>query len=344
MTPPPQVCIFLLQLGGPQDAASIRPFLRNLFADVLPLPRLLRGPLAALIAWRRTPEVKPLYAEIGGGSPLLANTEAQARALQARLADLGIAARVLVCMRYAPPRAKQVISEAQRDCPNIPWVALSLYPHYSFATSRSSLREFAEEVRALAPRADWRAICAYPGEPRYLQAMAQLLQTALDGLPAASRQQAQIVFSAHGLPMSLVRAGDPYPRHIAQTVAGVMARLQGPPPAGHVLCYQSRVGPVKWLEPATVHTLEKLGQAGCKHVVVVPVAFTSEHIETLHELDIQLQETARQAGITTYVRVPACGIVPSFIDSLAQQVRQRLSTSQRCCGLVQDCELGAAQV
>ena len=334
----PQVCIFLLQLGGPKTLDDIEPFLSNLFEDVLPLPRWLRRPLAAFIAKRRTPEVRPLYQEIGGGSPLLANTEAQRDALEARLLALGVPAKVVIAMRYAPPRADEGLAFARKHLKNVPWVALSLFPQYSFATSRSSLRELEAHLQGDEAK-NLRAICAYPEQSLYLDALARGIEETIAGQPADVQQDMHLVFSAHGLPMKLVREGDPYPEHIQKTVAGVMQRLRVPV-TGHTLCYQSRVGPVKWLEPSTVATLNSLGASGVKHVTVVPVAFTSEHIETLHEIDIQLRDIARAAGIATYLRAPTTGTHPAFIDGLAQLVLARLHDAKRCCGLYADCDLG----
>ena len=335
--PQPQVCVFLLQLGGPRTLQDIEPFLRNLFEDVLPLPRWLRRPLAGFIAKRRTPEVKPLYAEIGGGSPLLPNTEAQRDALEARLKELGVPAKVLISMRYAPPRAAEALTYARQHLAHVPWVALSLYPQYSFATSRSSLREIEEQLQP-DEHARLRAICAYPENDLYLDAMARGIEATLEPLDPAVQRDIHLVFSAHGLPMSLVREGDPYPQHIEKTMAGVLKRLNVPV-AGTTLCYQSRVGPVKWLEPSTLATLQNLGARGIKHVLMVPVAFTSEHIETLHEIDIQLRETAQKAGIVTYVRAPTAGTHPTFIDGLARLVMARLNGNDRCCGLYPQCDL-----
>lgn len=337
----PQICIFLLQLGGPNTLDDIQAFLHNLFEDVLPLPRFLRRPLAGFIAKRRAPKVRPLYAEIGGGSPLLPNTEAQATALEARMAALGMPAKVLICMRYAPPRAETALAYAREHLADVPWVALSLYPQYSYATSRSSLREMETFLRAEEPQR-LRAICAYPTHPRYITALVEIIEASLAPLPEAVRSQIHLVFSAHGLPMSLIREGDPYPQHIERTVAAVLAQLSRPP-AAYTLCYQSRVGPVKWLEPSTLATLGRLGAEGCKHVAMVPVAFTSEHIETLHEIGIELREIAEKVGIETYLRVPTASIHPAFIDGLASLVLERLKESDRCCGLYAGCELRGKQ-
>jgi ferrochelatase len=338
MTPPtPQVGVLLLQLGGPKTLDAIQPFLTNLFEDVLPLPRFLRRPLAKFIAWRRTPEVKPLYQEIGGGSPLLQNTQDQRDALQQALRRRGVDATVGIAMRYAPPRVEEGL-EALHSLPeDVPRIALSLYPHYSFATSRSSLREL-QAVLGGKFGAAWRSVCAYPTDPAYLDGLAQQIRRTLEGLPAPVQAQAHLVFSAHGLPMSLIREGDPYPEQIKASVQGIMQRLELPPER-HTLCYQSRVGPVKWLEPDTVTTMKTLGESGKAHLVIVPIAFTSEHIETLHEMDIQLQQTARDAGVQTYARVPTAGVDPAFIEALAGRVVERMAQPKVCCGVFAGCEL-----
>ncbi len=314
-----RICIFLLQLGGPETLADIEPFLRNLFADVLPVPRLVRGGLARLIAWRRAPRVAPLYAELGGGSPLRRNTEAQAQALAARLATLNISARVLVGMRYAPPRVEAALAEARQAWADAPWVALPLYPQYSFATTRSSL---AEIQALLEPHERLHVIESYPADPGYLDAVAARVREAL--LTLSSPRAGHLLFSAHGLPLRTVKAGDPYPHQVAASVAGVMERLHDSPP--HSIAYQSRVGPVRWLTPETMATVRELARRGIKELVVVPISFVSEHIETLHELDIQLKAVARQAGIRHFVRVPAPGVDPIFIDALARLVSDATTT------------------
>jgi len=321
-TPKPRrVCVFLLQLGGPDSQETIEPFLKNLFEDVLPLPGWLRGRVAGLIARRRTPHVAPLYAEIGGGSPILANTEAQARGLEALLAARGYDARALVVMRYSPPRARAVLEEARRHWSDALWVALPLYPQYSFATTRSSL----DELNALLTTPEQErllVINAYPADPGYLDSVAACVREALDTVPGTMKAATHIVFSAHGLPMKLVREGDPYPDHVKQSVEGVMQRLNVTNP--HVLCFQSRVGPVRWLEPSTIDTIRNLGAMGVRSVVIVPIAFVSEHIETLHELDIQLRDEARRVGIMDFRRAPTPGSRPRFLEALTDIVARAL--------------------
>lgn len=319
-----RLCVFLLQLGGPESIEAIEPFLRNLFQDVLPAPGWIRPLLARFVARRRAPKVAPLYASLGGGSPLRKNTEAQAEALEKRLNADGFVARVLVCMRYAPPRATTALEEARRDWSDATWIALPLYPQYSFATTRSGLKEI-ENLLTPAERRRWSAISAYPADASYLDAMAECVDEGLDRLTEKERTDVQILFSAHGLPIRMVRQGDPYPEQTRQTVDGIVARLNAPPP--HHLSFQSRLGPVKWLEPSTIDKIGQLGAAGAKTLLVVPVSFVSEHIETLHELDIQLAQIAKDAGIERFERAPTPGVRPTFIRALAEQVGRALPAS-----------------
>ena len=326
--------LFLLQLGGPKDMATIEPFLANLFEDVLPLPRFLRGPLARLIAKRRVPKVSPLYREIGGGSPLLANTEAQAQALDARLRALGVEADLRICMRYAPPRAVDAVAAARQGNASC-LIALPVYPQYSFATTRSSVREL-EALLTPQERQALRVVPPYFAHPLYIQAVAEGIRQAVGALTPAQRDEAHLVFSAHGLPLKLIREGDPYPQHIEQSVAAVMGHLKHGWP--HTLCYQSRVGPVKWLTPSTQDTLQQLGRGGKKTLVVVPIAFVSEHIETLHELDIELREEAVKSGVKTYVRVPTVSTHPVFIEALAQVVMACINAPESAAAVIAEAQ------
>lgn len=321
----PQIGILLLQLGGPKTQEDIPAFLEELFADVLPLPRLVARPIARLIAKRRMPEVGPLYQEIGGGSPLLANTQAQSDALTKVLASRGIEAHVHMAMRYAPPRAEQALAAMRALGPSLTWLALPLYPQYSFATTRSSLDELYaqmtdEEVQRL------HVLTAYPCQRGYVDACVQEIVNVLDKLPEDKRREAHLVYSAHGLPLQLVRQGDPYPEQIQASVTHVHEALchKLEQKLGYTLSFQSRVGPVKWLSPSTEDTMKRLGGEGHEVLIVVPIAFVSEHIETMHELDIQLQETAREAGVTTYRRVPTVSVHPAFIEGLADAVEATL--------------------
>jgi len=316
-----RLCVFLLQLGGPESVAEIEPFLRNLFEDVLPVPRPMRRALGNFMAKRRAPSVAPLYERIGGASPLRANTEAQARALEERLAVLGLEAKVFVAMRYAPPRVDDALEEARRHWSDATWVALPLYPQYSFATTRSSL----DELMGLLTTPEQErlyTINAYPADENYLAALTECVQETLAAVPSPLRHDTEILCSAHGLPLKLVREGDPYPDHVRQTMDGLQARL--PQGVAFHLSYQSRVGPVRWLTPATEETVRRLGRLGVKSLVVVPVSFISEHIETLYELDIQLREVAAHAGIVHFARAPTPSVRPTFIAALGDLVLRAL--------------------
>lgn len=319
-----RVAVFLLQLGGPKTLADIEPFLANLFADVLPVPRFVRGWLARRVARKRAPLVAPQYQLMGGGSPLLPNTLAQAQALEAELSRRDIEARALIAMRYAPPRALEAIEEARRSFADATWVALPLYPQYSFATTRSSVDELMPQLTA-AEQARLQVVSAYPSEPGYLEAVAATIDDALERLPEEAREEAHLVFSAHGLPLRLVKEGDPYPEHIKSTVEGVMARL--PHELPYHLCYQSKVGPVRWLTPSAIDTVQRLGREGVKALVVVPVSFVSEHIETLVELDRELQHFAKEAGVSHYVRAETVAVRPAFVGALADLVERALSAA-----------------
>ncbi len=316
--------VFLLQLGGPKDLAGIKPFLHNLFADVLPGPVWLRSLLGRFIAWRRTPKVMPLYQAIGGGSPLLPNTQAQADALVAAMAARGTPVRTHIVMRYAPPRLPEALAAAREQDPEAPWVVLPLYPHFSYATTRSSLIEFSPTVSD-EERGNLRVVNEYYAEPHYIRAVAALIAQTLAQLQDEAVDDVHVVFSAHGLPLKLVKEGDPYPEHIRKTVEILAAGL--PKPYGWTFSYQSRVGPVKWLTPSTQSTLQALGRANTKHVVVVPISFVSEHIETLQELDLELKDEAMHAGVKHYYRVPTVGTHPDFIESLCQLVTQALAAT-----------------
>jgi len=310
-------------MGGPATLADIEPFLVNLLSDVLPAPRLIRSLLARLIARKRAPRVAPLYQKIGGGSPLLRNTAAQAEALESELNARGYDAKVLVCMRYTAPRVGQALALARRDWSDATWIALPLYPQYSLSTSKTSLDDLCAgmstpEMTRLV------SVPAYPTDDGYLAALVECVREGLMRFSAEERARMHLVFSAHSLPLSYVKQGDPYPTHVQQTVAGVTARLGAPPP--HHLAYQSKLGPVKWLTPSTVSMVQELAAKGVKEILVVPVSFVSDHIETLSELDLELKELAHKAGITHFERAPVPAARATFIQGLAGIVEHALPT------------------
>ncbi|MCM0594276.1 MAG: ferrochelatase [Gloeotrichia echinulata IR180] len=316
-----RVGVLLLNLGGPDKLEDVGPFLFNLFSDPeiirLPFP-WLQKPLAWFIASRRTTTSQANYKQIGGGSPLRRITEAQGEALKEQLGQMGQEASIYVGMRYWHPYTEEAIAHITQD--NIErLVILPLYPQFSISTSGSSFR-LLEKLWQEDPklqRLEYTVIPSWYKEPGYLEAMAALIAQELDQL--ANPHEAHIFFSAHGVPKSYVEeAGDPYQQEIEECTALIMQTLNRPNP--HTLAYQSRVGPVEWLQPYTEDALKDLGAQGVKDLVVVPISFVSEHIETLQEIDIEYREVAEEAGIHNFRRVPAPNTHPVFIKALADLV------------------------
>ncbi|MEH2151649.1 ferrochelatase [Nostoc sp.] len=316
-----RVGVLLLNLGGPDKLEDVGPFLYNLFSDpeIIRLPfRWLQKPLAWFIATRRTRTSQENYKQIGGGSPLRRITEAQGEALKEQLGYLGQEANIYVGMRYWHPYTEEAIAQITQD--NIEHlVILPLYPQFSISTSGSSFRlldKLWQEDPKLQP-VDYTVIPSWYKQPGYLQAMAQLIAQELEQFP--NPDDVHIFFSAHGVPKSYVEeAGDPYQVEIEECTALIMLTLNRP--NAHTLAYQSRVGPVEWLQPYTEDALKELGAEGVKDLVVVPISFVSEHIETLQEIDIEYREVAEEAGIHNFRRVPAPNTHPVFINALAELV------------------------
>jgi ferrochelatase len=319
-----RVGIVLFQLGGPDSLETVEPFLRNLFSDpdIIPLGPLdfVRGPLARYIAKKRTPPVAGRYAMIGRRSPIAILTERQrVRLVQAVSPYIDPVA--VTAMRYWRPLTGDAVASLRRAGQLDELVLLPLYPHYSYATTLSSLKEwrrvFGEPVGTLPER----SIEAFYDHPLYIEALVTNIGKCLRQFPDASR--IHLLFSAHGLPMSLVEKGDPYPKHVAETIRLVCeqgtARFANWPKT-HLLCYQSKVGPAKWLEPSFLGTLEKLGHEGVKEAMVVPISFVTEHIETLHEINIDGRADAKKAGIERFRMMPAVGDSPAFIGALKDLV------------------------
>ncbi|WP_035986695.1 ferrochelatase [Leptolyngbya sp. KIOST-1] len=320
-----RVGVLLLNLGGPEQLDDVRPFLFNLFADPeiirLPFPWLQR-PLAWLISSSRAQQSQENYQQIGGGSPLRRITEEQAEALKQVLSDQGTEANIYIGMRYWYPFTEEAVAQIKRDGIE-KLVVLPLYPQFSISTSGSSFRLLERlwlEDPALQ-RIVYTAIPSWYDRPGYTAAMADLIAQELDKLDHPD--QAHIFFSAHGVPVSYVEeAGDPYQREIEHCTELIMQALNRPNP--HTLAYQSRVGPVEWLQPYTEDAIEQLAQQGVKDLVVVPISFVSEHIETLQEIDIEYREIAEEAGIHGFHRVPALNTHPRFIADMADMVNEAL--------------------
>jgi ferrochelatase len=314
--------VVLMNLGGPETLDDIESFLYNLFSDrdvirLMGIGILQRG-LAKIIARRRVPYVRPQYAAIGGGSPLRRLTEAQAAALAEAL---GPRYCVAVAMRHAQPDSaaamESLVSHAVRRV-----VGLSLYPQFSRATTSSSMKALQAAAEASSASMRLSFIDRFYDEPGYLDAVAAKVKAGLDGFPADLRAGVPVLFSAHGLPEVLVKEGDPYPEHVAVTVQGVMERVGRDHP--HRIAFQSKVGRAKWIEPYTQDVIAEYGRAGQKELLVVPIAFVSDHIETLYEIDVTFKELAARAGVTDFRRAESLNSDPAFIGALAELVRRHV--------------------
>lgn len=329
-----QTAIVLFNLGGPENLAAVEPFLVNLFSDreIIELPggALLQPVMARLIAKMRGPGVRANYTLIGGGSPQLRITRDQAAALEKALNEaVGRARfRVFIAMRYSEPTVEQALGEiAASDIRRI--VTLTLFPHWSKATTGSSRNAFDRAVaqpRYQRLNFDISHIESYADDAGYLDAMTDTVKDALDRIPAERRRNTVVLFSAHGLPQKFIDEGDPYVDHIEATRYGILERLQIP--NRQVLAYQSRTGPVKWLGPGTEEMIEQLGHEGVKDLLVVPLSFVSDHIETMYEVDILFAETAKAAGITGYFRPDALNTHPLFVGALEELVLRHVGELQ----------------
>lgn len=319
-----RVGIVLFQLGGPDSLQAVEPFLLNLFLDpdIIPMGPLgfLRRPLAKWIAAKRSVPVAGKYAQIGRRSPIGLLTERQRVRLVDALSPY-IDAVAVTAMRYWHPMTSAAVEELRKSGPLDEIVLLPLYPHFSFATTLSSLKEWRRVYGKANGGPPERTIGQFYNHPLYIRAVVRRIGSILRQFPDSSR--IHLVFSAHGLPMSLVARGDPYPQQIEETVRLVyeegLKQYRGWPRI-HLLCYQSRVGPAKWLQPPLTATIEKLGHEGVKELLIVPISFVTEHIETLHEINIEAREDAAKAGIERLRMTPAVGDSPLFIGALTDLV------------------------
>ncbi len=325
-----RLAIVLFNLGAPDKPASVRPFLVNLFKDpaILRVPFFVRFFLARLIAYRRTKPATANYAILGGSSPLLGLTNEQARALQAALPEYD--ARCFVAMRYWHPFSGPV-AKAVRDWHPDRVLLLPLYPQFSTTTTGSSLSDWRDAAAQAGLVADVTSVCCYHAEPGYIAATADGVRRAYDAAVAdlAGRAKLRVLFSAHGLPETIVKRGDPYQFQIERTAAAVARRL-GIPGLDWSICYQSRATPQKWLDPSTEHAIAEAARDQVA-ILVVPIAFVSEHSETLVELDVEYAEVARHAGVPGYYRAPAQNSDPAFIEALAGIVRTALGRGPGLC-------------
>lgn len=314
------VAVILLNLGGPDSVEAVRPFLKNLFSDknIIKLP--MQPILARLISRRRAKTVVERYKAIGGASPILKLTNEQAAGVEAGLKQAGFDCRVYVGMSYWHPFIADTIDRIIKDgFEQI--LALSLFPHYSIATTGSCVAEVKKALSRQKKAISLAVIDAWYDDKAYIEALVQTVEAGLEKFSPDRRDRVTLLFSAHSLPQEFVDNGDPYPGQIEATVKGVLAQLK---PISWKLAYQSRSGPVKWMEPQTDAVIAEMGAAGIRQVLVVPVSFVSDHIETLYEIDIMYKELAHSSGIEIFERSPSLNSSESFIKALVGIAEKRL--------------------
>jgi ferrochelatase len=310
------IAVVLFQLGGPDSLEAIEPFLLRLFRDPdiidFPFAKIAREPLARVISATRAKKVRNHYAEIGGKSPILEFTQRQARALEAELRQF-VEARVFVAMRYWHPLTEEIVRDVEAFGPH-ELVLLPLYPQYSRTTTGSSLNEWARQiVSSPLKKLPTRVIREFYSDAAYLDSLVSTVHRTLAKFP--DNEEVHIVFSAHSVPVSVIEKGDPYQIQIERTVERVLELGRWHHP--HTLCYQSKVGASKWLQPSLHSTLKTLGERRTRNVLVVPVAFVSDHVETLSEINIEAREEAAHHGIGQFELMPGLNDDPSFIRALA---------------------------
>jgi protoporphyrin/coproporphyrin ferrochelatase len=331
-----RLAVVLFNLGGPDSPAAVEPFLFNLFNDpaIIRLPNPFRWLIARLIARRRAPIARKIYEHMGGASPLLANTKAQATALEGTLKGAAGEVRVFIAMRYWHPFANET-AEAVREFSPDRILLLPLYPQYSTTTTASSAADWDQAARAAGLEIPTQLICCYPTEPGFIDALAELAGKAMaEARRLAGDVKPVVIFSAHGLPEKIVKAGDPYARQVMATAQALVSRLDlklGDRLAGTLgdweLGFQSRVGPMRWIGPWTDELIVQAAEER-RSIVILPIAFVSEHSETLVELDIEYRELAEKFGSPAYVRAPTVTTHPAFIAGLANILRATLGDSR----------------
>ncbi len=319
--------VVLLQLGGPDSLDAVQPFIYNLFSDpdIIDLPGafLFRKALARFISTRRAPKVKELYRNIGGRSPILEQTQQQADGLRKLLLKKKKDVQVEIAMRYWHPfseeTAKKIVAAGVKEV-----ILLPLYPHYSKATTGSSIREWHRAVKSInVGDIRTRMIEHYFDHPLYIRSLVERVEQAINRVPSNQRSKVHLLFSAHGTPMKLVRDGDPYSKQIRRTYELVVERGKFGLP--HHLCFQSKVGPQKWLEPSLTDTIESLGAMGVTHLIVNPLAFVTDHIETLSEINIEARHQAKDCGITYFDMTAPLTTSALFIQCLGELVLDKFS-------------------
>ena len=330
--------IILFNLGGPDSLSAVQPFLFNLFNDpaIINLPSFFRFPLAKLISKRRTPVAKAIYAEMGGKSPILDETQAQARAIDESLQSEKDEYKSFIVMRCWNPRATETIQKVINFKPD-QIILLPLYPQYSNATSGSSINEWLDICKKKNFTTETKIICCYPTEKNFILSYAKLIKEKINLIKL---HQTTLIFSAHGLPENKIKQGDPYQWQVEQSVKELVKKLSIDN-LNYILSYQSRVGPLKWIGPSTEAIIKKEAKKG-RILIIVPVAFVSEHSETLVELDIEYKKLAEENGSKEYIRVPAVTINKDFINSLKASILQassgeKLTSSIKCLDKFKKC-------
>ena len=324
-----KLAVVLFNLGGPDSPEAVEPFLRNLFSDpaIITLPGIFRWPLARLIARRRAPVAGKIYGHIGGRSPIFEETRAQANALEQALSREGVLAKAFVAMRYWHPFSDGAARAVKAFEPDR-IVLLPLYPQYSTTTTASSLKDWARAARKAGLDAPTSRACCYPWDAGFVAAAAaKIREVAGDLKPGLAYR---LLLSAHGLPQRVIQKGDPYQWQVEQSAAAIVKML-GVPELEAVVCYQSRVGPLQWIGPSTDSEIARAGKEG-KGVIVAPIAFVSEHSETLVELDIEYRRLGVESGVPEYRRAATVGTHPDFIEGLAGLVRRALDGKTVTCG------------
>ena len=323
--------VILFNLGGPDSLNAVEPFLFNLFNDpaIISLPKIIRYPLAKFISKRRTPVAKAIYAEMGGKSPILEETQRQSDAIEEALKQEIDEYKCFIVMRCWYPRAKEVVKKVKIFNPQ-QIILLPLYPQYSNATSGSSIKEWTDICVQEKVNIKTKTICCYPTEKNFILSYANLIKEKIN---LNKLSETILIFSAHGLPENKIKQGDPYQWQVENTVSDLVKKLSIKN-LNYILSYQSRVGPLKWIGPSTDIVIKKEAQKN-KIIVVVPVAFVSEHSETLVELDIEYKKLATENGSKDYLRVPAVTANKDFINSLKTSILEtsngnRFTSSIKC--------------
>lgn len=324
-----KIGVVLLNLGGPDSLEAVEPFLYNLFCDpdIIDFPGsfLFRKWLAKLISSKRHPRIQGQYKQIGGKSPLKEFTLGQAKLLEKKL-NQSFPAKVYAAMRYWHPLTEETLDELETEGIK-KVILLPLYPQFSKATTESSVKEWKKQLglRGNPTKIEWSLIESYYDFPPYIEAFVERINQGLEKFPVATRQDVHLLFSAHGTPMKLVRAGDPYSDHIRKTVELVVK--QGNFKQDSSLCWQSKVGPQKWLTPSTPDTIEELAGKGVQSMLAIPIAFASDHLETLFEVGIEFKHLAKSKGVEQFEVTEGLNYSEKFIDALAQLVLQKMEKS-----------------